>query len=764
MREANWDEIFQKRPADAAGAVDDRTSSFLPWEDWLTFLITAVVFMSVISSIDGAGWVSDMPSLYPVGFSALAIGYALAHVRRNELLLHPIALLAGASLILLQLMAIAQGGSPAARVDNIDERMHVWWTAATRSGINADTLPFIVLVLTLTWIGTYFSSWAIFRWRNPWLGLVPGGTALMWNISFIPGQFSPAFIVFLFAAVLLVMRMNVARKELEWETAGVAYPEFISLSVLNVTFWVTLGILLVVWWMPVAARSDTANQRWNDFTAPVVRKFEPLGRVFISVNAKKPITIHNLKDALPFQGKITLTGKQAVQVNVTLTPDMAAFLRAQSFDQYTADGWTVNVEGDLPVPAGDPTGVQPPDVPGARKDLTINVKVEGGNNGVLFSVGQPVASDQNADARVGTDPADVTSLKPSDHLSNGDQYSVTGSVAAATVDQLRAAGTDYPAWVTDRYLQLPGNLPFRVSRKAREVTRGAARTPYDRAVAIETYIRSFPIDYNVAGAPPGRDAVDYFLFDAQRGYFDYHASAMAVMLRSLGIPARVATGYAVGGRPSSGGDTFNLTERDAFAWPEVYFPGIGWVEFSPTPSEPLIARPGSGIVVQPTIIPSNVRGANEDLPDLGLGSSSTASAPPPSSPSGGGTGAWPFIIALCAAAALLVVLGGAGRLAWEFRLGGLTRPSQLWEKTLRLAALGKTGPRPDETPREFASRLDEAVPGTGGARYMAAAYERSRFGRKPLRPDEAAQLEAAWSSVRGGLLRRILHLRPPAAS
>ena len=55
----------------------------MPWEDWLTFAITAVVFMSVVSSIDSAGWVRDMPSLYPVGFSALIIGYALARVRRN---------------------------------------------------------------------------------------------------------------------------------------------------------------------------------------------------------------------------------------------------------------------------------------------------------------------------------------------------------------------------------------------------------------------------------------------------------------------------------------------------------------------------------------------------------------------------------------------------------------------------------------------------------------------------------------------------------
>ncbi|TAK56065.1 MAG: DUF4129 domain-containing protein [Dehalococcoidia bacterium] len=512
--------------------------------------------------------------------------------------------------------------------------------------------------------------------------------------------------------------------------------------------------------MPLADRSDSANERWEDFTAPIVRRFEPLARVFISVDAKKPISIHNLKDILPFQGKITLTGKQAVTVNVNLTPEMAAFLRAQSFDQYSADGWTVNVDGNVPLASRQTTGVDEPQIPDARKELTINVKIEGGNNGVLFSLGQPVAADRPSEARVGADPSDVLSLKPADHLSNGDTYKATGSVAVASIEQLRAAGTDYPQWVTDRYLQLPDNLPFRVRRKAREVVRGAGSSPYDQAVAIETYIRSFPIDYDVPGAPPGRDAVDYFLFDAQRGYFDYHASAMAVMLRGLGIPARVATGYAVDPKAAVGDNTYNLTERNAFAWPEVYFPSIGWVEFSPTPSQPTIYRPGSNQPVPvPTSQASSGRGT-EDPIDLGLGS---APATPPElvAKSGGSSKTWPLLIALASVAGVVLAAGAAGKLAWEFGLGGLTPPARLWEKAQRLARLAKAWPRPEETPREFAARLDATVPGTSAVRDLASAYERARYGRtSALSEDEASELDAAWASVRRGLLRRLFRLPP----
>ncbi len=764
MREANWDEIFQKR-SDDDPAKDDRVAAFLPWEDWLTFVIVAAGFLSVVHSIDSANWVDEMPSLYPIGFSGLLVGYVLARVRRPELLLHPAALIAGGALVFLQLLAILPGGTPAARTDGMLARMREWWSAATQGGISNDPLPFIVLILVMVWLGAYVSSWAIFRWRNAWLGLVPGGTALMWNISFIPGQFSYAFVVFLFAAVLLLMRVHMANRESEWEQRGVVYPEFLSLAVLNATFWVTVLLLVAVWVVPLAERSDSANERWANITSPLTDRFAPLGRVFVGVNAKRPIAVHNLKGALPLQGKIKLNGGDAVEIDVEITPEMAAFLRAQSFDEYTSDGWTLNIDGDLPLEPGAQTGVSAEDVSGSRQEVTVNVTVKGNNDDFLYSLGQPVQSSEPSSAAVGESPIDVSSLKPSGRLRQGDAYSITGSVSVATVDQLRAAGDDYPAWVEDRYLALPDDLPARVERKTLEVT-GSAGTAYDRAAAVEEYLRTFPNDFDVPVAPPGRDSVDYFLFDVQRGYFDYHASAMAVMLRTIGVPARVATGYAIDpAYKESDSNLYKLTERSAFAWPEVYFPGVGWVEFNPTPSRPGIRRPGAPQPVPGTSGNPAIGGQGQDEIDLGgldnpepvpEGDGAVAAA-------GGGAGAWPAIVTLVAIGAIAVVIAGGSRFAWEYGIGGLSRPAQLWEKTQRLAKWGKAGGAASETPREFAARLRRDVPGADGVGYLAAAYERSCFGRTELLEDETERLDAAWVSVRNTLLRRVLRLRPRRA-
>jgi hypothetical protein len=155
-------------------------------------------------------------------------------------------------------------------------------------------------------------------------------------------------------------------------------------------------------------------------------------------------------------------------------------------------------------------------------------------------------------------------------------------VPAADESVLRAAGSDYPPDVARLYLALP-DLPARVRALAQEVATGAA-TPYDQALALEAYLRQFPYDLTIAEPPAGRDVVDYFLFDGRAGYCDYYASAMVVMARSLGIPARLAIGYATGDYdPNS--RAFVVREENAHSWPELYFPGAGWVRFEPTAAQ-----------------------------------------------------------------------------------------------------------------------------------------------------------------------------------
>ena len=162
------------------------------------------------------------------------------------------------------------------------------------------------------------------------------------------------------------------------------------------------------------------------------------------------------------------------------------------------------------------------------------------------------------------------------------------------------ASVDYPEPVGRLYLQLPDTLPMRVRRLAERVTSGTGN-PYLKTLRIQDYLRqNFPYDLSVKPAPVKRDVVDYFLFDSQRGFCSHYASAMVVLLRSQGVPARVVTGYAMGEYDYARG-AYRVPVSASHAWVEVYFPGYGWVEFEPTAyrspivyTEVVIIGPGTG--------------------------------------------------------------------------------------------------------------------------------------------------------------------------
>jgi transglutaminase-like putative cysteine protease len=110
---------------------------------------------------------------------------------------------------------------------------------------------------------------------------------------------------------------------------------------------------------------------------------------------------------------------------------------------------------------------------------------------------------------------------------------------------LRESPSVYPDWVQAQFLALPDSVPARVHALARDLT-VSEPTPYDRALSIENYLRTFPYTLEVDAPPPGRDAADYFLFDLQKGYCDYYATAMVVLARAAGLPARLVVGYTNG--------------------------------------------------------------------------------------------------------------------------------------------------------------------------------------------------------------------------
>jgi len=145
---------------------------------------------------------------------------------------------------------------------------------------------------------------------------------------------------------------------------------------------------------------------------------------------------------------------------------------------------------------------------------------------------------------------------------------------------LRSSLIPYSDRVYENFLGLPEDLPQRVRDLAFYLT-SDAENDYDRIKAIEEYLRTFPYTLTPGMPPLDQDFVDYFLFEGQEGYCTYYASAMVVLSRVIGMPARYVEGFVMPPRPSADG-YYYVTNLQAHAWPEVYFEGFGWVPFEPT--------------------------------------------------------------------------------------------------------------------------------------------------------------------------------------
>jgi transglutaminase-like putative cysteine protease len=349
-------------------------------------------------------------------------------------------------------------------------------------------------------------------------------------------------------------------------------------------------------------------------------------------------------------------------------------------------------------------------------------------------------------SRATTDEEDTVSLSSLIAMQAQKPHQITVKLAETpTAEQLMAAGNNYPADITDRYLQLPADFPSQVSDLASSLTSNL-NNAYAKALTIQYYLSKIPYSLDIQAPPPGADGVQYFLFTQKSGYCVYFASAMAVMLRSEGIPARMVVGFAPG-QYDQEEQRFLIRDRDYHAWTEVYFPGYGWVTFDPTPS--------SG-------------------PDLAAGSSSGANSSDPfdpyyyldpgyyQPPVTGGTAPAPqresyagYIAASVTAFILLIIF-----LAWFFVYRRPDSNSSLYPRMVVLASVAGLRPRSTQTPLEFAGQLSAALPEHAlDIASITSVYMDVRYGKRPLDAAHRRDLTDAWNKIRGTLIKRLFHVK-----
>jgi hypothetical protein len=287
-----------------------------------------------------------------------------------------------------------------------------------------------------------------------------------------------------------------------------------------------------------------------------------------------------------------------------------------------------------------------------------------------------------------------------------------------------------------------------------------ADTPYEKALALQEYLRQFPYDLEVDVPPPGRDVVDFFLFDVQRGYCDYYGSAFVVLARAVGVPARLAIGYAMGGYNLER-DCYVVVERDAHSWPEVYFGEYGWIAFEPTAAFMPLERPEDPI--EPPVLRSS------------------AARPVPTRPVDVRVREWwqeirqdwtTYAVIGGGVVLLILLIVQAEMTRRRSRLGAVQGIALCYEEMSRIGEQLGTARRPNDTPAEYAAILDAAIQ-TRKARWpwsaqklepaqkeagqavrtLSRMYEWASYGQLSMPEAQRGLVDRQWSDLQRQLKR-----------
>ena len=412
---------------------------------------------------------------------------------------------------------------------------------------------------------------------------VPSLSLIGLTASFGPSaEMLTYFVVFLALACFVLIQQNALSRE-KPKTASLGYIRFYASSVkldIGVTTSVTLtsliiGVVLCQLFYPFMAKALSSRFPTREAT-PAVEPF--------ALESYVPVAA----------GPVNLSEREIMSVKC----EEALLWRSRTFNKYIGKGWSnsITLPGqEILRPAETRHGKHlldaapmppvytfriPKDPSLTERTAVRSVKqtfqATGGWFRRIFAAAEPESVICNMPQTLRISQLGLETVIPYSKT-----YTVISQVSTATPSRLRAASDDYPESIAARYL---GTLEscWQVAKLAERVTAEQAN-PYDKAIAIERYLEAnYTYDTNPPPTPEDDDVVSHFLLTSRRGYCDVFASAMVIMCRQVGVPARWATGFAAGEfNPNDG--VYHVRDKDRHAWAEVCFPDYGWIAFDPSP-------------------------------------------------------------------------------------------------------------------------------------------------------------------------------------
>lgn len=568
-------------------------SRFRLEEGWSTLVLLLAMIIISAGGVVQADFFDGLEVLPYVGVTAVFAGLLLAKSNFPSRTAHLFAFVYGLFVVLYGVGTMLPGDLTwRARVLEVVNIQLVWLQKAFEGGTGREGYIFVLHTAVVYWLLGYTAAWYTFRNPRIWLVVIPTGLVLLSVVYYYygPEPLTLYLAVYVLLALLFIARTHLAAQEKQWRSGDVRYERQIWITFLRAGFIAALLSLTVAWTLPALPASAAVSDALSDTRGPWREFQNNWTRLYSALRTYGSTTIDPYQDTLVLGGPRTVGDTLVMDVFVERELPYV-YWQTIVYDTYTDGRWrAADNEPTLHITDDGLIDV-PPTI--ARQVITQTVVNYLPNSGLMYGAPEVVGSDQDMFVAAGTDANGnklVTEMRSRYILKQGDLYNVISRFSTADAAGLRTAGTDYPQWVQDTYLQLPESITPETIALAADLTRGYDNN-FDKAIAVRNYLRQ-AINYNdqIPAPPNDVDPVHYTLFISQEGYCNYYASAMAIMLRSQGVPARLVSGYAQGEfNPED--NFYRVRASNAHTWVEVYFPNYGWIQFEPTAAIPTVDRP-----------------------------------------------------------------------------------------------------------------------------------------------------------------------------
>ena len=795
------------------------------WGDWLTAILLVIIMQIASARLVATHWTKELQLVQVIAFLGTILGLTLGKSIFNRFWVFIFTLAYGSIIIPWQIgLTLDPEIFWRERLINIWGRLQFIVRDLIIRKPVTDNLLFLSLMAMLFWVLTIYAGYILVREGNPWKTIIPAGIAAFVIHSFDPLLVSRSWYLafYLFFALLLLARLVFLKNTVKWRDDRTHTPPDVGFDISRMALILSVILVFFAWNVPVVAETfKPAADIWRTASKPWFTTKDRLSFMFASLRASVGLVQNFYGETLQLGLGSPLSDQVVMEVEApTFSPNGDQFYwEARTYTTYENNQWltTISAAHNLTPESVDINQ------PGANLRQVVSFTFFPYSPiSNIYAVPEPLWANLPTQAYMDITPDGMVNfgaLMSRGFVRPGEQYVIRSAIDDLTIIELENAGTSYPQWVLDEYLQLPNDITSRTKELARDIATDF-NNPYDIAYAVTEYLRN-NIKYNqsITKPPSSQERIDWFLFDYQEGFCNYYASAEVVLLRSLGIPARLAVGFAQGEREEhpaeqqlpagisvdvtqeelSEASTYIVRHKDAHAWPEVYFPEIGWIIFEPTASQPVVIRPSGETDFVPF---AERRIPQEDSGEDQLLNNPNQQRPgdnAPESDPGLAANFWTFgnivklILLLIAVALLVIVIWRVQRgfkvkpflvrISIELPVGiekglrslGIRPPGFLvnWIYLVRLPvlsrsyleinhALARIGKKPasQDTPSERTDHLIESIPSTMDpakrllAEYQTSVYSQHRANSRIAQKAGAEIRKLSWLAWLGRLTDR----------